>query len=140
MIDLLRRDIARRPELFRWNGALHPRELGVWRASAPLEIPDDLWSMWSEIGGGDLFESETLLAPLVPGHDNIDEHNAHLRQKGLPGDLYVFHVGAFTSAIERERSSLIQVDPTNWSKLGEYRSLSEWYSMLRAEFADRYGL
>jgi hypothetical protein len=57
-------------------------------------------------GGGDVFESETILRPSVPTppsesfiEDDIESANLAHDANGKPSDLYLFHQGTFLSAV-----------------------------------------
>jgi hypothetical protein len=63
MNSLLQQDQGLRPLLFVWNGPISAERLDTWLGERGLEIPDDLVEFWRETGGGDLFESETILGP-----------------------------------------------------------------------------
>lgn len=59
-------DARRRPELFVWNGGIDAARLDTWLQSRHLNVPGDLRFFWIQTGGGDFFESETVLAPSAP--------------------------------------------------------------------------
>jgi hypothetical protein len=61
VIDQLEKDRAIRPDLFHFFGAIRAEKLDDWLRERTLTIPHDLKKFWCETGGGDLFESETIL-------------------------------------------------------------------------------
>jgi hypothetical protein len=63
MNTLLEQDSSRRPELFVWNGSLSKERIEKWLEERQLKLPEDLVELWQETGGGELFESETILGP-----------------------------------------------------------------------------
>jgi hypothetical protein len=88
-------DAKRRPDLFIWQGAIDSARLDSWTRSRNLRIPSDLRLFWIETGGGDFFESETILGPLGRADlaDDVETVNAHHHLRGLPADFLVFHRG-----------------------------------------------
>ncbi len=57
------KDAELRPELFSWFGAIDRKEIDEWLHSNSLMAPEDLKEFWSETGGGDIYESETIFRP-----------------------------------------------------------------------------
>jgi hypothetical protein len=51
--------------------------------------------LWLKVGGGDLFETETLLAPYGDETlgDDIDTVNRFYPARGMPSNYLVFHYG-----------------------------------------------
>src|SRR5690348_16654373 len=95
MIAELMDDIRCRPDLFHFTGALPKRELEAWIAKNRYSIPDDLWELWSGLGGGEMFETETVLSPLGNAAlgDDVDSVNSFHRARGLSPQKLIFHVG-----------------------------------------------
>jgi hypothetical protein len=65
MNDLILQDAQAAPHLFFWNGPVDRREIDEWTARRGWLIPDDLSEFWATTGGGEIFEGETLLRPLI---------------------------------------------------------------------------
>lgn len=89
-----------------------------------------------------MFETETLLCPFgdsVLG-DDVDGVTAFHREKGLPREWTVFHVGLGLSAFGSDDCyAWFEGQTYKPSKL--FKSLDDWYrETLRAEYAQRYGL
>jgi hypothetical protein len=140
-VSLLEDDERKRPDLFLWNGPI-PRE-GLEQRLAFLRItaPDDLVAFWLRTGGGDIFETETLLAPMGPPlHEVLDVASATAdgKKKGLPEGCPVFHVGLGMSFVDRD-GRFVHRGPKG--QIGVYSSLQEWYRVaIHAQYQDRYGL
>jgi hypothetical protein len=141
-------DARRRPELFCWFGAIPKTELQAWLEEHGLAIPADLQSLWCITGGGDVFESETILRPNAPAAttgfyeagDDIETINASFRQAGCPEHFLVFHTGSFLSAVDLSGFRYVTLSESH-AVISEYASLDDWYSQtLRQEFGSRYGL
>jgi hypothetical protein len=111
-------------------------------------LPSDLLDFWCATGGGDIFESETILRPavsqspnscFVTGDDTDTQNSAH-RNAGMPAGLFIFHIGSFLSAIVLENQRYVTLR-NDYSIESEFVSLDDWYlRSLRAEFSERYGL
>lgn len=136
-------DQASRPDLFVWRGPVARRALDQWAHERRLRLPQDLLRLWSTTGGGELFESETILAPFGDPAlgDDVDSVNQLHHSKGLSSDYLVVHVGSALTVIRLEDGYWIVLDPKTYSTLRVFRTLDEWYrAIIRAEFADRYSL
>ena len=73
--------------------------------------------------------------------DDIEGKNAAFAEKGKPSDLYLFHVGAFLSAVRLSDQRFVTLTKNSNRVEESFASLDEWYTRkLRAEYGDRYGL
>ncbi len=143
MSRILHEDEAARPDLFVWNGPIERDELVRWLTSRGLDLPDDLVELWRETGGGDLFESETILGPHGNPDlaDDVDSVNKSHRESGLSEAYLIVHVGLCLTAIRLVDKKWVVLDRRDHSESGEYESFESWYvAVLRSEYADRYGL
>ena len=143
MIDQLRRDCITRPDLFHFFGAIHPEKLDVWLRERKLVIPHDLREFWCETGGGDLFESETVLGPFGPPHlgDDVDSVNRGQWQNGMPADWLVFHTGLNFTVVLMSLGEYANVRADSYEIQETFRSLEDWYRCsIRKEYAPRYGM
>lgn len=138
-------DALMRPELFHWYGVVES-EFDEWLSMLPLRIHPGLVSFWRRTGGGDLFESETILGPFAPNEDeNVLKLNEFHWNKGLPSNLLVFSTGLHLSAssvdTRRHRNRLVVFKPDSYEVANWFDTFNEWYqNTLRSEYADRYGL
>ena len=138
-------DALTRPDLFQWFGVVEA-EFEPWSKALPLRIHPGLVSFWRRTGGGDVFESETLLGPLAPAEsDNVLKVSEFHRKRGLPRDLVVFHTGLCLSAssvdVRRHRNRLVVFKPESFEVAHSVDTFNAWYqNTLRSEFAERYGL
>jgi hypothetical protein len=133
-----------RPDLFAWNGPIAAAALESWLRSLGRDVPADLRSFWERTGGGEVFETETLLGPLGDrdlGAD-IASVNAHHRARGMPAEYLVFHVGLGGLSAARQRDGvLVVLSDRDYQAAAEYRSFEHWYlGHIRREYAERYGL
>ncbi|HEY3974959.1 MAG TPA: hypothetical protein VGM18_18275 [Candidatus Sulfotelmatobacter sp.] len=143
MIDQLQKDQAARADLFRFFGAIRPEKLDSWLRERKLDIPQDLKTFWCETGGGDLFESETVLSPFgnVDLGDDIDSVNQGRWQKGMPAHWLAFHTGLGLSVVETLSGGYANLHGDSYEVRSTFKSLDDWYSnFLRKEYAERYGL
>jgi hypothetical protein len=136
-------DAEARPRLFLWEGPLDPETLRILLSQKDWTIPDDLFSFWVATGGGDLFETETILGPKSSEElgDNLFTENDRLQKAGLPTDYMVFHMGLFLSAIRLRDGMYVRLDPRNFHELSEYSSMEDWYSsLIRSNYENDYDL
>lgn len=142
MIDQLQKDRTVRPDLYRFFGAIVPEKLDAWIRERTLVIPFDLREFWCETGGGDLFESETVLGPFGPVQtgDDVDSVNQWKWRKGMPSDWLVFHTGLALTVVKMSGGEYASIREPSYEVLQTFRSLNDWYADLRNEYAARYGL
>jgi hypothetical protein len=134
-------DALVRPDLFIWFG-IDEAAFDRWLISLPFRVHPSLVSFWRRTGGGDLFESETILGPLrADPADNLLEVNNFRWENGLPSNLLLFNVGAFTSASRPDEPQIVTLRNGSFEIEKSYHTLDDWYEdTLRAEFGARYGL
>jgi hypothetical protein len=141
MIDLILRDADLRPDLFKWRGKLSIPALEHWEREHSLPLPKDLKQLWSTRGGGELFESETVLQPFgAADYDLIGCVSEAFRKRGLDAESYVFHTGLWDSVFRKSDGTLSSLEPTDMSQRSKFQDLADWYKALRAEYGERYGL
>jgi hypothetical protein len=138
-------DAIARPDLFHWFG-IAESEFDRWLNELPLRVHPGLVSFWRHTGGGVIFESETLLGPLVSTEsDNVLHFNEHHWNLGLPSDLLIFHAGVRLSAscvdVRRHRNRIVVLKSDSYAIEQWFDTFDKWYqNTLRTEFAGRYGM
>ena len=138
-------DARRRPELFRWNGPMSSADLQAWLDANPWmgRCPSDLLALWKDSGGGDVFETETILGPAgeEESGDDIVAVNREFRSRGMPVRFVVYHLGLMLSAFDSHEQNYVELERASFQVVRRFGSLDEWYqNTLRAEYAQRYGL
>ena len=141
MIDLIIEDSNLHPSLFVWRGGVPLPEIEKWERKQLVSVPDDVRELWSTKGGGDLFESETILQPQGSDEDDLVlPRSEWFWGKGLDSNCYVFHEGLYVSIFRGADNLLLCLNGSTFSEVGRFRTLDDWYLSLRAEYGDRYGL
>jgi hypothetical protein len=143
MNQTIQEDATRRPQYFCWNGPVSETRVRDWTEARRLSLPADLVELWVTTGGGDLFETETILGPFgsIATADDVDSVNLLERARGLAPGYLIFHVGlgGFT-AVRLNDLQYVTLD-TEHREGALYTSLDSWYrGVLRAEYGERYGL
>jgi len=149
MLAILK-DAAARPELFGWFGPIASHEIDSWLKQSNLRVPDDLRELWAVTGGGDFFESETLLRPtavqssepyFIESTDFIDLVNQFWNSNGMSTDYLPFHRrAALQSAIRLSDQKIVTLDD-EWHLIKAFSDLDEWYLVtLRHDYAEVYNL
>lgn len=136
-------DAVQRPDLFLWAGTIDPVVLSAWIIEHRFDIPDQLFQFWATTGGGDLYETETILGPF--GNDELGnevlEVNMRARERGLNAGYLLFHTGIALSAVRMEDRRIVLLADPDYVVIGEFASFDQWYvATLRNEYAARYGL
>jgi len=145
---ILLQDAQRVPRIFVPFGAIPLAEIQDWSHRTGLVVPSDLIELWQQTGGGDVFESETILRPTVAStpnscfvEDDIEGINAAYVAEGNSCDLYVFHQGLFRSAVRLSDQRFVTLTEGGYTVKDSFASLDEWYvHTLRAEYGEQYGL
>lgn len=138
-------DIKARPDLFDLVKGVGAKDTKQLLLEAKLEgLPDDLLTVLDLVGGGEIFETESLLSPYGEsdlGNNIVSENWMHY-EKGMPRDYIVFHSGlGGLSAVDVSRGVYIQIGEDDYAVKSEYDSFETWYcNTLRKEYAERYGL
>ncbi len=143
MIEQLQKDQAKRPDLFRFFGPISPERVDAWIEERKLLIPLELRNLWSETGGCDLFESETILGPFGPIEtgDDVDSFNRYHWKAGMPADWLIFHAGVGLTVVIMSSGEYANVRVDSYEVQQTFTSLTHWYlRFIRQEYASRYGL
>jgi hypothetical protein len=78
-----------------------------WERQSRLSVPADLKLLWSTVGGGDLFESETILQPFGAAEDNLVVPVSQMfRSSSFDEDNFIFHKGLCISSFRRSSTLL----------------------------------
>lgn len=135
-------DAETRPDLFVWYGRPTGSSIETWATERGLALPEDLLALWEATGGGDIFESETILGPDTreDWQDDVGSANREYESEGLPTGYLVFHRGICLSAVEMSTGRYVTFAPESFQIQRTYDSFSGWYEWLRSEYASRYGL
>jgi hypothetical protein len=137
------KDAEVRPDLFWWRGAIPRAELSAWIAEQGIRLGAELEQLLEQTGGGDMFESETILSPMAGEEtgDRAADANAFHHERGLAAELWLFHVGMSFSAIDQRTGRIVTLDLRGYATMDEYETLSDWYArFIRDEYGDYYGL
>lgn len=143
MSEPLERDMKLNPLLFHLASGVDPTVLDAWLKEKGLVVPDDLRRFWERHGGGELFQSETVLSPTGDAAlgDDVDGRNEHHRTLGMPTRFLVFQEGVFLSALDLVRGDYVELDLDGYAVKGRYRTFDDWYvDLVRKEFEWQYGL
>lgn len=137
-------DSSEFPLPFDWRGPVDPAVLSDWLEQNPLWPTPELIELWLATGGGDFFESETILFPFG-GHetgDNVVELNHYHHSRGLSDDFMLFYTGAFgLGVVEKRTGDVVVLTEEDYRERFRFKSLDDLYlELIRPEFAERYGL
>jgi hypothetical protein len=147
MLAILK-DAKRRPDLFHWFGSIQRTQIEAWAQLSSIAVPDDLLEFWSQTGGGDLFESETIFRPtLTPSPepyfidgDDVDSANQFRIHNGMSKSYLAFHDGLFLSAVRMSDQMFVTLGES-YEETAVFSDFDEWYlRTLRADYAANYDL
>ena len=132
------------PRLFRWNGKMLDKDVMDWIHTNSLTPSKDLINLWCCTGGGDFFESETILGPFadITMADDVLSVNRYHWERGMPVESLIFHkgLGGLTASIAN-LDEVVVLDIEDYQERARYSSMDVWYiESIRSEYAERYGL
>jgi hypothetical protein len=136
-------DAAKRPELFCWAGPIEPTVLDSWLKDRGWNVPEDLKYFWSQTGGGDFFEGETIFAPFSDlwADDSVDKVYRAQVNAGMPKHYLPLHDGLRFSAVNLLTHKYLFLDENSYRIQEEFPSLEAWYvEGIRPDFAEGYSL
>jgi len=139
----MRKDMELKPRLFFWEGSVDSQRLKQLLHEKGWALPGDLFDLLVLTGGGEIFESETILGPFRDADlgDNLFTYNEELRDRGLPDGYVVFHTGIAVSAVRLTDGRYVEFGLNDFEERGEYASLEDWYlRLIRAVYGEHYGL
>ncbi len=136
-------DATKKPELFCWAGAIDRSVLDSWLKDRGWNVPEDLKYLWSQTGGGDFLESETIFAPFSDlwADDSLDQVNKAQLSRGMPKHYLAFHSGLRFSGVNQITLRYTFLSEDTYQVQGEFASLEAWYlEGIRPDFVERYSL
>jgi len=136
-------DAAKRPELFCWAGEIEYSVLDSWLKDRGWNVPEDLRYFWSQTGGGDFFDGETIFAPFSDlwANDSVDKVYKTQVNAGMPKHYLALHDGLRFSAVNLLTHKYIFLDGHSYQVQEEFPSLEAWYVQgIRPDFAEGYSL
>jgi hypothetical protein len=141
---LIIEDSLARPDLFHWNGPIDQNKLNEWlQYNTSNILPNDLIELWRLTGGGDFFETETILSPFGNKElvDDIKGFNDYLLEKIDSKKYLIFHTGIITTAIDLIINNYVTLNTDSYKIINSFANLNAWYTEgIRNELGNRYGL
>jgi hypothetical protein len=138
MISLLREDAARWPRLFYLLEPIPPAELDAWLNKRNLTVPDDLKEVWRETGGGDVFDTQTILGPYGNRDlaDDVDSVNEFHWGRGMPVDWLIVATGiGDLTVVKMPTGEYANVRHESFEVTETFSSFADWYGWIRKELA-----
>ena len=111
---------------------------------AAVELASALHARSHIAGGGDIFESETVLGPFGRQDlaDDVDSVNQFHWKEGMPRNFLIFHTGiGGLSVLNVPAGDYASIQEHSYEVQQVFTPLADWYTRLvRPEYAERYGL
>lgn len=106
-------DAELRPALFVWNGGVERGRLRSWCERVGIaRVPADLEAFWAATGGGDVFETETILGP----DEGVLHASERLWRAGFPSSYLVFWSSWSVGAFDAATLAYLDLDPETRSE------------------------
>lgn len=144
-MSAIERDLVSHPKLFRIVGPASASEVADVLSELGFHgsVPDDLVRFWMNYGGGDVFETESILAPVSRSiaDDDLRETNQFHWNRGMSRDYLLFHMRVVLSVIDLRNARVVALDAATFSEVQSHSTLDAWYvETLRKVYANRYRL
>jgi len=134
MMTQLKKEIKQNPRILSAYGALNKQLVISELAKYNFKFPTELVQFWIEYGGGDFFQTETILSPIHSDNEfiyDIIEINDFLHQKGLNENYIVFNEsGAEVTAFEKHTHEVAIISNKDYKIKKLFNNISQWFEYL----------
>jgi hypothetical protein len=140
MNSQIKEDAAKWPNEFYLLQPIPPAELNAWLSERNLTVPDDLKEVWRETGGGDVFDTETILCPYGNRDlaDDVDSVNEFYWRRGMPVDWLIFATGiGELTVVKMSTGEYANVRYDSFEVTETFSSFADWYAWIRKDLAPR---
>ena len=133
MTKTVKKTLRKKPYMLFEFGLPNKKELDKELKKHDFAFPKELVKFWKTYGGGDLFETETILYPLDTDnteYDSMPLMNRFFEEKGFNNDYYIFHTNNSTLAAFHKKTHEIVVFGNELTKFRierHYKNIDEWF-------------
>ena len=141
----IRADANSSPGAFNFYGPLEKNQLTRFIEERKWVIPEDLFDVWSTLGGMDFFDSEVMLGPIIhfAWQDHLDDYNDWEMKTKTRGKYVLFHEGIGSTMIDQ---NTLEVKSFSRGSYGcgpyqTYKTCVDWYlDLIRDEYMSLWSL
>jgi len=99
-----------------------------------FSFPNELIHLWLELGGGDLFETYSILHPVHSELDWADDmitHNEYALSLGFDNEYFIFARDAGESAaFHKKNHKIVVFENQTFRKLKSYENITDWFQQM----------
>jgi len=130
--ETIKRALSDNPYIIFPYGAIEPEKLKSGLSKMNYQFPKELFDFWVEFGGGDLFETETILYPLESDNNLIDciwENNEFYYQQGLDKRYITFQQNpAQLTVFDTKTNEIVLLSNGDYIVRKKFDNFNAWFA------------
>lgn len=133
MTNTVKKALRKNPYVLFEYGVPEKKELETELNKYDFKFPKELIKFWQNFGGGDLFETETILYPVDTDnieYDSMPVINRFLCKQEFDNNYYIFHTNNATVTAFHKQTHEIAVfdnEPRNYKIEQRFKNIDEWF-------------
>jgi hypothetical protein len=130
--ETIKRALSENPHIIFPYGAIEPEKLKSGLSKMNYQFPKELFDFWVEFGGGDLFETETILSPIPSDNEfiyDIINTNDFKYKNGLSHKYITFQENAsYMAAFDKETNEIVIIAKDNYQEEERFNNFNAWFA------------
>ena len=131
MTQIVKGALTDNPYVLFSYGAIEKQFLQRKLDTYSFQFPEELIQFWIEYGGGDLFETETILSPIPSDNEfiyDIEEINAFRYENGLDTKYLVFEEnGCEMAAFDKYTKEVVIISKSDNKIENGFKNINKWF-------------
>lgn len=132
--ETLQKELKVNPNIFVPYGRINKRILKNELQKYHFNFPKELIKFWINYGGGDLFETETILSPIPSEKEfvyDIKKINNFRHENGLSDKYIVFQENASEmTAFDKETNEIVILNKDKYEIEERFENINTWFVYL----------
>lgn len=132
--ETLKKELKKNPDIFVPYGKINKRILVEELQKYKFNFPKELIKFWINYGGGDLFETETILSPIPSESEfvyDIRKINDFRYKNGLNKRYIIFQENASEmTAFDKETNEIVVLDKDKYKIEERFENINKWFVYL----------
>ncbi len=134
IVEKIRTELKHNPSVFFPYGAVGQKQLSKTLKIYDFRFPEELVELWYTFGGGDLFQEETFLYPLVTEKQEIQDikrHNEFYLKKGFDNKWFIFETDSVNlAAFHKSTQEIAVFFYKDFSVRQKHPNIKHWFDDL----------
>jgi len=131
VLELIHEQQKTNPSLLFAYGKIEETKLANELQKINYKFPNELIGFWKEFGGGDLFETETILSPFPIANEfiyDIQTINQFHYSIGLDKNYIIFQEnGSQMTAFDKQTNALVVLSKEDYSIENKFDNFENWF-------------